>query len=229
MVHSDIVIDMKNVEKSFFIGTEKINIFTDLSYECSENSFSLIKGPSGCGKSTLLSLIAGLTLVNSGSIRVFDHDLHVMDTESLAIFRSMIIGIVFQMGHLISSLTIKENIILPVELSGRDEHDYEDRANKLMEEFSLKHRKNSLPRQVSGGEFQRAAFVRALILDPPLLLVDEATSNQDQKTRQLIIDKLRDLKGKKTIVIISHEPEIEPLADQIHIPVERRLQQIQGI
>lgn len=229
MVHSDIVIDMKNVEKSFLVGDEKINIFTDLSYECIENSFSLIKGPSGSGKSTLLSLISGLTLINSGSIRVFDHELHTMDTESLAIFRSMTIGIVFQMGHLINSLTIKENILLPVELSERDEYDYEDRATKLMEEFSLIHRKNSLPRQVSGGEFQRAAFVRALILDPPLLLIDEATSNQDQKTRQAIIDNLTELKGKKTIVIISHEPEIEPLADQVHIPVEGSLQQIRGI
>ncbi|WP_455142217.1 ABC transporter ATP-binding protein [Candidatus Hodarchaeum mangrovi] len=224
MVHY--VIEMKDVEKSFFLGTERINIFTDLFYQCRENSFSLIKGPSGCGKSTLIALIAGLTLVNSGSIRVFDHDLHAMNTESLAIFRSMTIGIVFQMGHLISSLTIKENILLPVVLTERDEYDYEQRANNLMKEFSLIHRKNSLPRQVSGGEFQRAAFVRALILDPPLLLVDEATSNQDQKTRQVIIDKLTELKGKKTIVVISHEPEIEPLADQTHIPIHGCLQQI---
>ena len=105
------------------------------------------------------------------------------------------------------------------------EIDFIERAWDLMDEFYLSHRAQSLPRMVSGGEYQRAAFVRALILDPPLLLVDEPTANQDERTKSAILQKLSSLKGKKTIIVVTHEKDIFPLANRIYIPTHKGLQE----
>ncbi len=212
------VIEIREAKKIFKIGNEEITLFTNLEFVVSNKEFIVLSGPSGSGKSTILSIIAGLTRVNQGSVRVFDHSLKEFNEESLAIFRSMNIGIVFQMGHQIESLTVLENILLPVELAQREEEDFRERAWNLLEEFYLDHRAHSLPNMISGGEYQRASFIRALILDPPLLLIDEPTANQDQKTKSVIFDKLTKLKRKKTVIIVTHEKEIFPLADRLLVP-----------
>lgn len=212
------VIEIREAKKIFKFGNEEIILFQDLDFSCSEKDFIVLSGPSGSGKSTILSIIAGLTRVNQGSVRVFGHLLKEFDEETLSIFRSMNIGIVFQMGHQIDSLTILENVLLPVELAQREEEDYQEKAWRLLEEFSLDHRAHSLPSMISGGEYQRASFVRALILDPPLLLIDEPTANQDQKTKSVILDKLSELKRKKTLIVVTHEKDIFSFADRLLVP-----------
>ena len=164
----------------------------------------------------------------SGTVRVFDHLLDVFNEVSLALFRSSTIGLVFQMGHLIETLTVLENILLPVELAQRDERDYEKRAWDLLEEFYMSHRAHSLPRMISGGEYQRVAFIRALILDPLILLVDEPTANQDERTKAAIFQKLAQLKGKKTILVVTHSRDIFPQADRIFIPDNKKLREENG-
>ena len=162
-------------------------------------------------------------------MKVFGHELDNFNEESLALFRSSTIGIVFQLGHLIETLTVLENILLPVELAQRDERDYEKRAWDLLNEFYMSHRAHSLPRMISGGEYQRVAFIRALILDPQILLVDEPTANQDEQTKQAIFRKLAELKGQKTILVITHSRDIFPQADRIYIPSEFKLREKNGI
>jgi putative ABC transport system ATP-binding protein len=218
-------VEMCNVRKQFSIGNAVFTILDDLNFTCYENEFIIISGPSGSGKSTILSIIGGLTSVNKGSVRVLNHQLNTMTEEALAIFRSVYVGFVFQTGHLIDSLTVLENILLPVELSQQDdsENKYQERAWELMEEFKLNERADSLPAMISGGEYQRTAFIRALILDPDLLLIDEPTSNQDSQTTKIISSKLHKLKGEKNLIVVTHEKKLFPLADKIYVPQKGKL------
>ncbi len=220
-----IAVEVSDVTKVFTIGKTKITILDKLEFLCYENEFTIISGPSGSGKSTLLSVIGGLTRVDEGSVQVLNHNLNKMTEETLAIFRSVYVGFVFQTGHLIDSLTVLENVMLPVELAEkRDlEDNYKERAWNLLEEFKLDERAHSLPVMLSGGEYQRAAFIRALVLDPDLLLIDEPTSNQDLQTTESIINKLNKLKGLKNIIIVTHEKKLFHLADKIYIPINGKL------
>jgi ABC-type lipoprotein export system ATPase subunit len=225
---SPLVIELKGVKKAFKIGKEVVPLFKKLSFQCKENELIVLTGPSGSGKTTILSIIAGLTRVDQGTVRVYGNDLSEFNEESLAIFRSSTIGIVFQMGHLIETLTILENILLPVELAQFNISDFEERAQQLLNHFYLSHRTKSLPKMISGGEYQRTAFIRALILDPSILLIDEPTANQDKKTKSAILEALSALKGKKTIIIVTHSQEIFPLADRIFVPTETGLSEYNG-
>jgi putative ABC transport system ATP-binding protein len=218
-------INLRNITKEYRLGNRKITVLKDLNFFCNENDFIIITGYSGSGKSTILSIIGGLTKIDEGQARVLNHDLDKMTEEDLAIFRSICVGFVFQTGHLLDSLTVLENVLLPVELSQRykNEYYYEENARNLLEEFKLDERADSLPIMLSGGEYQRTVFVRALILDPDLLLIDEPTSNQDSITTETIIQKLSDLKGKKTIIVVTHDIKIFPLANQIYIPKDGKL------
>lgn len=218
------VVNLSQVAKIFRLGETEIMILRDLDFQCMENEFVILTGPSGSGKSTILSIIGGLMKADQGNVKIFDHDLTTSDEEALAIFRSSYIGFVFQTGHLIDSLTVLENIMLPVELAQRENRgEYEKRAWELLEEFKLSERAESLPVLISGGEYQRCAFVRAFILDPDLLLIDEPTSNQDNQTTRSIINKLMAIRGKKTIIVITHDRKIFPLADRIFIPKDGHL------
>ncbi len=223
------IIELKTISKHFKVGKEKIELFKDLEFQCNENEFVVFTGPSGCGKTTILQIIAGLTRVDQGTVRVFDHNINDFNEESLALFRSSTIGLVFQLGHLIETLTVLENILLPVELAQREEKDYEKRAWDLLEEFYMAHRAHSLPRMISGGEYQRVAFIRSLILDPQILLIDEPTANQDERTKAAIFQKLAQLKGKKTILVVTHSRDIFPQADRIFIPDNFRLREKNGL
>ncbi len=218
-------ISLSEVYKQFQIGKIRIPILQDLNFTVRENEFVILSGPSGSGKSTILSIIGGLTRIDKGEIMVLNHDLQNMSEEDLAIFRSTYVGFVFQTGHLLASLTVLENILLPIELASRhiEDLDFETRAKDLINEFKLTNREASLPAMISGGEYQRTAFIRSLILDPDLILIDEPTSNQDQVTTQIIINKLKELKGKKTIICVTHDRKIFPLADRILLPQTGKL------
>lgn len=220
-----LAVEVTNVTKSYTIGSTKVTILDKIDFTCHLNDFIIVSGPSGSGKSTFLSIIGGLTRVDEGSVRILNHELNTMSEEALAVFRSVYVGFVFQTGHLISSLTVFENIMLPIELSERKESDekYQERAWKLLEEFKLNERVDSLPAMISGGEYQRTAFVRALIMDPDVLLIDEPTSNQDSETTRTIITKLQRLKGEKNLIVITHEKQLFPLADQIYTPRDGKL------
>lgn len=217
-------IELLDVTKIYKIGKVEIKVLEALNFQCREKDFIIMTGPSGSGKSTLLSIIGGLTRVDEGKVRVLNHDLSSLDEEALAIFRSIYVGFVFQTGHLIDSLTVLENVRLPLDLTQTHLKEHEDQVWKLLTEFNLNNRAQSLPAMISGGEYQRTVFARALCLDPDLLLIDEPTSNQDKETRKSIICKLSSLKGKKTVIVVTHDTNIFPLADKIYTPVNGELE-----
>jgi len=164
-----------------------------------------VVGASGSGKSTLLGLLAGLDLPSSGRVELDGTDLNTLDEDGRAALRGRLLGFVFQSFQLLPSLTALENVMLPLELAGRD--DASERAGEWLERVGLDRRRHHRPNQLSGGEQQRVAIARAFAPAPRLLLADEPTGNLDSRTGAHIIDLLFDLNRDSgtTLVLVTHD------------------------
>ncbi len=185
-------------------GVEEISVLNNLNLDVIKGETVAILGRSGSGKSTLLSLIAGLDSPTSGEVSINDQQLDGMKEKALARFRAKNIGIVFQQFHLMPHLTASENISLPLELT-RDP-DAHEKAIGILDKIGLSHRKNHFPYQLSGGECQRVAIGRALVVEPAILLADEPTGNLDEKTGDQLSNILFDLVESinMTLLLVSH-------------------------
>jgi putative ABC transport system ATP-binding protein len=176
-----------------------------------------IVGPSGSGKSTLLSLIGAIDAPTGGQVLLDGNDLAKLDDMGRTLLRRHRIGIVFQAQNLIPTLTAIENISLPLELDGVDKAEAIRRADNALELIGLARRRDHLPAMMSGGEQQRVAVARALVIQPALLLADEPTGNLDSVSSRQIIDLLRDLvdRHQQTVVVVTHDPEVAQRADRV--------------
>ncbi|MHA1471519.1 MAG: ABC transporter ATP-binding protein [Promethearchaeota archaeon] len=202
--------------KDYEIGDFIVRAVDDLSLKIKESSFIIIKGPSGAGKTTLLNLIGGLDTPNKGSI--FSHGVKIsnLQEESLATFRLINTGFIFQNYNLISTLTAEENIMFPMKLAGMSLKEQRERAVNLLKKVGLGERREHLPFQLSAGEQQRVAIARALANDPPVIIADEPTANLDKKTSLFIRDLFNDMKQEsKTIIIATHDDYLIELADRV--------------
>ncbi len=179
-----------------------------LSIPC--GSSTVITGPSGSGKSTLLFLIAGLARPSEGHVTVLGQDLTGMNDDELADMRRNHIGFVFQNYHLIPTLTVCENVMLPLTPARLDALKVRARALHCIEQVGLQKRINHLPGELSGGEQQRAALARALMNDPELILADEPTGNLDAKSADTILSLLLDLgrSNRRTVILTSHNRDV---------------------
>ena len=174
-----------------------------------------IVGTSGSGKSTLLHMLGGLDRPTSGSVTVDGKDIFSLKDEALTIFRRRKIGFVFQSYNLVPVLTVRENIVLPIQLDGgRVDEDYVD---QVVTALGLERKLDSLPSQLSGGQQQRVAIARALATKPAILLADEPTGNLDSRTSQDVLSlmKVTGRKFAQTMVMITHNEEIAQLSDRI--------------
>lgn len=173
-------------------------------------------GRSGTGKSTLLNLISGIDLPTSGEVVVEGRPVHAMSEQARTRLRRERIGFVFQSFNLVPTLTVEENILLPVELTG-NLPERRAFALSLLEEVGLAHRRHSAPDRLSGGEQQRIAVVRALVHDPALVLADEPTGNLDDETGKTVIDLLERLtRGRgKTLLMVTHDGALAERADRV--------------
>jgi putative ABC transport system ATP-binding protein len=210
-----IMISVRSLGMRLESGGRPVNVLTDVWLEIPARQFVAIAGPSGSGKSTLLGLIAGLDRPTAGDIVVNGVDLMTLGEDGLARFRRDAIGYVFQSFHLIPTLTALENVAVPLELGG--EPDALDRARTLLREVGLEERAHHYPVQLSGGEQQRVAVVRAVARRPTLLLADEPTGNLDSATGKQIIDLLVALNRNlgSTLVLVTHDPALAALADRV--------------
>jgi len=201
--------------KDYLLGGVTVNALEDVSFQVTEGEFVSISGPSGAGKTTLLNIIGGLDTPTSGSIKVFGHDLSARDEDFLAAFRCAYVGFVFQSYNLISTLTSLENVAFAMEIAGWPAKQAVKRAKKLLKTVGLSHRADHFPSQLSGGEQQRIAFIRALANDPPLVLVDEPTGNLDFKTGLEVVSVLAGLKEKgKSMIVATHDERIIELSNR---------------
>jgi len=197
----------ENLGRHYRMGETLIRAVDGISLEVRSGEFVALLGSSGSGKSSVLNLIAGLDRPTSGSVVVQDKDLARLSREELAKYRLHVVGMVFQSFNLIASMTLAENVELPLRFAEVDRGKREGLAREALERVGLKARANHRPSELSGGEQQRAALARALINRPQLLLADEPTGNLDSHTGTDIMDLLREFNEGlgMTVVMVTHE------------------------
>jgi putative ABC transport system ATP-binding protein len=191
-------------------------VFRDLAFGVETGEIVVLLGPSGSGKTTLLNLISGIDLPTEGRVVIDGVDLTGLSERERTLFRRDRVGFVFQFFNLIPTLTIEENVLLPLELSGRDGPADHERARALLAEVGLADRASVFPDRLSGGEQQRVAVARALAHDPAVVLADEPTGNLDRETGQRVLALLEELaRGRgKTVLIVTHSEETVERADR---------------
>jgi putative ABC transport system ATP-binding protein len=188
----------------------------NLSFEGDSGELVVLLGPSGCGKTTLLSCLGGILTPTSGAIQVGDTDVTSLRGRQLDTYRRQQVGFVFQAFNLIPSLTARENVAMPMMLTGHDRAEAFARADELLATVGLAERANHKPAKLSGGQQQRVALARGLGHRPPLLLADEPTANLDHIQAEAIIRLLREIRSEGRLIIVStHDARLVPIADRI--------------
>ncbi|MEM7112731.1 MAG: ABC transporter ATP-binding protein [Chloroflexota bacterium] len=205
------IIQLKNIIKRFPVGNDEVTILRGISLDINNGEFVSIVGPSGNGKSTLLNMITGIDRPSDGEVIVTGQPVHRMSENQLAKWRGQEVGIIFQFFQMLPSLTLAQNVSLPMEFAGKyGRAERNDRAMMLLDMVGLADQAKKLPSMVSGGQQQRAAIARSLANDPPLLVADEPTGNLDSKTAAQVFDifmRLVEDQGK-TLLMVTHDQEL---------------------
>ena len=212
------LLELRGVTKELPSGGRTLRILDAIDLSIAAGEFAAILGPSGSGKSTLLGLMAGLDRPTRGEVLLEGEPIHGMTEDQLALLRRRKVGFVFQSYQLLSNLTARENVLLPLELAGAA--DAPARADALLASVGLGARGHHYPVQLSGGEQQRVALARAFGPRPPLLLADEPTGNLDSATGAAILEALIRLREESgtTLVLVTHDPAVASVARRrIHL------------
>ena len=209
------ILETRNLRKIYGSGDTEVRALDGVNLSVDSGEFVAIVGTSGSGKSTLLHMLGGLDRPTSGSVIVDGKDIFSLKDEALTIFRRRKIGFVFQSYNLVPVLNARENIVLPIQLDGRQVD--EDFLDKIVNTLGLEKKLGSYPSQLSGGQQQRVAIARALAAAPAIILADEPTGNLDSRTSQDVLSllKVTSQKFAQTIVMITHNEEIAQTADRI--------------
>ncbi|WP_293763823.1 ABC transporter ATP-binding protein [uncultured Aquitalea sp.] len=215
-IDSKTVLLASEVAKQVSFHGQPLSILHSASLRLQAGESVAIVGASGSGKSTLLSLLAGLDRPSSGEVALFGQPLSGLDEDGRALLRRDKVGFVFQNFQLMPQLTALENVMLPLELSGRK--DARDSALDMLEHVGLGHRVGHYPRHLSGGEQQRVALARAFVIHPGILFADEPTGNLDPATGRQIIDLLFRLNAEQhtSLVLVTHDNELASRCDAIY-------------
>ncbi len=209
---------LHNITKTFIEGNQKRAVLRGVTVDFYKGEFSAILGKSGSGKTTLLNLISGIDLLDQGDIFLDGISLNQMREHARTLFRRKNVGFIFQFFNLLPTLTVWENLILPLELNQMTSPPDIDRANELLIEVGLFDRKDSYPDRLSGGEQQRVAIARAVVHDPKLILADEPTGNLDEDTGKIVMQLLHRIvkKTDKNLILVTHSNEIASYSDRVY-------------
>ena len=210
------MIELRGLRKSYHEGETEHLVLADATGVVGRGELVVLVGPSGSGKSTLLNLVSGIDLPSAGEVVIDGVVVTSLGERERTLFRRRSIGFVFQAYNLIPTLTVAENLRLPLELNGRGGAREEARVAELLERVGLADRARSFPDRLSGGEQQRVAVARALVHDPVLVLADEPTGNLDAETAEGVLALLDALTrgAGKTMLIATHSPRVLQLADR---------------
>lgn len=213
------MIELKNIRKCYKQGGNEIRALDGVDLSIARGEFVAIMGPSGSGKSTLLNVLGALDKPDSGTYHLESDEIAGMDDDASSDLRNRRIGFVFQSFHLLPRLTVLENVLLPQRYAAAVDPEAESRARQLLERVGLAQRLDHLPGELSGGQLQRAAIVRALLNQPALLLADEPTGNLDSKSATDVLALLAELhQNGQTMVLVTHDPNIAAQAQRtIHL------------
>lgn len=219
------LIELDRLSKWFEEGGQRRTVLHEVSAQFARGEFVVLLGKSGSGKSTLLNLIGGIDTPSSGTIRFGDQDLTGLNERARTLFRREKIGFIFQFFNLLPTLTVIENILLPLELNNRADRQGKQRARDLLERVGLGDRAKTYPDKLSGGEQQRIAIARALIHDPLLILADEPTGNLDVDTGRQVLDLLDTLtrQAGKNLLMVTHSQDVVGMADRVFTIRDGRL------
>ena len=203
------VIEVKNLEKTYYVGDMEVNALRGVSFNILKSQFSAIMGPSGSGKSTLMHIIGCLDSPTKGEYHLNGENVANMQDDQLAKIRNKEIGFVFQKFHLLPRNTALENVMLPLKYASVGKTERSKKAMEALTQVGLADRVDHRPTELSGGQQQRVAIARALVNSPAILFADEPTGNLDSKTGEEVMNLLHELNDKgQTIVLITHEKEI---------------------
>ncbi len=203
-----------DLHRSYAVGHEMVEVLHGLSLHVRRGEKIFLCGPSGAGKTTLMYTLAGLEAPQQGKVLVGGEDIYALNLRRRALFRNKMMGFVFQNYMLMPELTALENASLATAISGTEAT---ERVLSLMDRVGLSHRLHHLPNELSGGEQQRVAIVRALVHDPSIVFADEPTGNLDSRNGNQILDLLFELAGEsdKTLVVVTHDEGIARRGDRV--------------
>jgi putative ABC transport system ATP-binding protein len=206
-------IQVSDVVKTYPLGAGEVVAVDHLSLDVAQGEFVAVVGRSGSGKTTVLNLLAGIDRPTSGTVRVAGADLGSLSESGLAAWRGRNVGLVFQFFQLLPTLTVVENVMLPMDFAKTiPVGERRGRAQQLLERVGVGDQADKVPATLSGGQQQRAAIARALANDPPILLADEPTGNLDSTTADAVLELFADLNTEgRTIVVVTHERDIRAI------------------
>jgi len=212
-----ILIELQHVEKTFTVGSGNFYALRDVNLQIGAGELIAITGKSGSGKSTLLNVISGIDKPTGGSVTVNDVRVDRLSENELASWRGKNMGIVFQFFQLLPTLTVAENVMLPMDFcNSYPKKERRARALALLDQVGIKEQADKFPSALSGGQQQRTAIARALANDPPVIIADEPTGNLDSNTTASIFDLFANLTGLgKTVIIVTHEKEISSRVENV--------------
>ena len=224
------IVRLEGVSKTYGEGDAKRHVLRDVSLSFTRGEFDVLLGKSGSGKSTLLNLIAGIDDATSGRIWIEGREMTAMGDTERTLMRRQRMGFIFQAFNLIPTLTVLENVAMPLELAGAPPRRARDRATELLLAVGLVGRGKDFSDKLSGGEQQRVAIARALVNDPALVLADEPTGNLDADTGQIVLDLLDTLtrKAGRNLIMVTHSIEVVGVADHVYRLREGRLMPAAG-
>jgi lipoprotein-releasing system ATP-binding protein len=221
------LLTLNHVSKAYPSGNSVRKVLDHLSVEIAKGETMAVVGPSGSGKTTLLNIIGTLDIADSGKVMFEGVDINTLNSKELPLFRNKKIGMVFQLHHLLPQCTLWENVLIPTLPLKAWNTDTEKRAEALLKQTGIWEQRFQKPTELSGGECQRAAVVRALINKPSLILADEPTGALDHENAQLLIDLLLELNREQgtTLVVVTHSLELASRLDKTYKLVDGKLAQ----
>ena len=204
------VVSLQDVVRTYIMGDNEVRALRGVSFDISQGEFVSIMGPSGSGKSTCMNMIGCLDRPTSGIVKINGKETAKMSEKELSVLRNQTIGFVFQQYHLISSMNVIENVMLPLKYQKVDRNLRHEKALAALESVGLAERIHHRPHELSGGQKQRVAIARAMVTQPKILLADEPTGALDTETGKQVMEMFRNINKEQntTIIIVTHDPRI---------------------
>lgn len=210
-----VIIEMQNVRREYSVGDTKIYALRDVSFQIKQGEFVSIMGPSGSGKSTCMNMIGCLDKPSSGTVKIDGKETALMNENELAVLRNKTVGFVFQQYFLLPSMSVLENVMLPLRYAGIPRAQRMQTATEALKKVGLENRMNHRPHELSGGQKQRVAIARATVTCPKIILADEPTGALDSETGRSVMHMFREINETgTTVVIVTHNPGIGKSADR---------------
>lgn len=214
---SKVVLNAENIFKTFYSGEVETPVLKGVDFSLNEGEFIAIVGESGSGKSTLLYILAGIDKPSEGSVELLGQNIAQISDDALAKMRRRDFSFVYQFDNLVPNLNVYENVTLPLMLDKQKESDYKAKVDEILSYLGIDTRKNSYPRQLSGGEQQRVAIARALVTNPQIIFLDEPTGSLDKERGKQVMELLKDINLNRgvALVMVTHSPQHASYATRI--------------